>query len=320
MPPLFERIKNMARVPFNPKIGTIRTDAGNFATDRAFLARYLVEDVAAASTVNILPFTKLAVGAQASVLPADGIPDCPRNVQIDGNNSGQNNVVKVYGTDFGGNAISEEITLNATTAKAGLLAFASVTKIDLPAWDNAGAKHKSTVAVSAATVAGTAVLTFVSAATGEAYDISAVLAAGDVVSTTTAAARLKAVLNADEKFSAAYLADSSTANLTIERKINENSDSAINLTVKDAGDTGLVLGAINKTTTTGVCDEVSVGWGASLGIPYKLSADEKVIVKLFDNSADSGIVTADAADLSKNVIALNGTPNGAKDVELIIVV
>lgn len=312
----------MARVPFNPKIGTIKTDAGNFAVDRAFVAHYHVDgaDLAAASTINILPFTKLSSAAQAGVLPIDSVPDVPRNVQIDGNNSGQNNVVKVYGTNMAGDAITEDITLNATTAKAGVKAFASVTKLDLPIEDNAGSKHKSTVAVTAATGAGTAVLEFTSAATGAAYSINCVLASGDVVSTTTAATKIKTVLNADTKFAAAYVAASADANVTIERKINENTDSTVNLTVKTQGDTGLVLDAINTSTAAGVCDEVSVGWGSSIGIPYKLYADELVIAKLFDKSVDSGVVTPDATDIEKNVIALNGAPDGKKDLDLYILV
>jgi len=164
------------------------------------------------------------------------------------------------------------------------------------------------------------VLEFVSAATGTKYSINCVLAAGDVVSTTTAAAKIKAVLNADAKFAAAYTADSSTNNVTIERKINENSDDTVNLTVKTQGDTGLVLGTIATDTTAGVCDEVSIGWGSSIGIPYMLPADELVIVKLFDNSADTGTVTADADELEKNVIALNGTPDGKKPIDLYIIV
>lgn len=312
----------MTRVPFNPKIGTIKTDAGNLAVDRAFIAHYHVDgaDLAAASTINILPFTKLSDEAQEGVVPVNGIPDCPRNLLIDGLNSGQNNEVTAHGTNFAGETISETKALNGQTTAVMDTAFASVTSVDLPAEDNTGAKHKSTVAVSAATTAAAGVLEFTSAATGAAYSINFTFAEADVVSTTTAAAKIKAVLNADAKFAAAYLADSSTANVTIERKINENTDSTVNLTVKTQGDTGLVLGAINTGTVAGVCDAVSVGWGNKIGIPYKLYADELVIAKLFDKSADSGAVTPDATDIEKNVIALNGSPNGAKDLDLYILV
>lgn len=309
----------MARVPFNPKIGRIKTDAANFAVDRAFLAHYSTKP-AAASTIDVLPFTKLGAAGQNGVLPVDAVPDVPRNVQVDANNSGVKKAVKIYGTNFAGEAIDETITTNETTAVAGTKAFASITKIDLPAQHNAGAKHKSTVAVSDVTTAGTATLEFTSAATGAAYSISCVLVTADVASTTAAAAKIKAVLNADAKFAAAYLADSSTANVTIERKINENSDTTVNLTVKAAGNTGLVLGAIATDTTPGVCDEVSIGWGSSIGIPYKLTASELVIANLWNNADDNGMVTKDATHLEKNVFAVAGTLDGTAPLDLYIIV
>lgn len=65
---------------------------------------------------------------------------------------------------------------------------------------------------------------------------------------------------------------------------------------------------------------VDVGWGKMFGIPYLLEADEQVLVKLFNKSADTGTVTPDADKLEKNVIALNGTPDALKDIDLYIVV
>ncbi len=65
---------------------------------------------------------------------------------------------------------------------------------------------------------------------------------------------------------------------------------------------------------------VDVGWGKVFGIPYLMSADEQVIIKLFNKSADTGTVTPDAADIEKNIIALNGTPDGVKDIDLYLVV
>lgn len=310
------------RVPFNPKIGRIATDANNFAVDRAFLAHYHVDgaDLAAASTINILPFTKLGAAVQLAVIPAGANADTPRNVQVDANNSGVKKDIKVYGLNIAGEAIDETITTNETTTATGAKAFASITKIDLPIQHNAGAKHQSTVAVSASTTAGTSVLEFTSAATGDPYDITCVFTADQSDTTTHAATRIAAVLNADEKFTAAYTATPSTADIVIERKINENSDSTVNLTVKDNGDGDLVLGTIDVATQAGVCDAVSVGWGTKVGIPYTLYADEQVIVKLFNKSADNGTVTPDATDIEKNVIALTGTPNGASDVDLYILV
>lgn len=67
---------------------------------------------------------------------------------------------------------------------------------------------------------------------------------------------------------------------------------------------------------------VDVGWGNKFGIPYKLVADEQVILKLFDNSAENGTITADAEDREKNVYTLhsNTSPDGTKDIDLYIIV
>lgn len=308
----------MARVPFNPKIGTIKTDAGNFAVDRSFLAHYSVKPDAA-STTDILPFTKLGATAQTGVV-VTALADVPRNVQVDANNAGVKKDIKVYGTNFAGEAIDETIKTNETTAVAGAKAFASITKVDLPAQHTSPAKHKSTVAVTTSTTAGTSVLTFLSAATGTAYDITCTFDAAQAASTSTAAARIAAVLNLDTKFAAAYTATASTADILIERKINENSDATIDLTVKDNGDGDLVLGEINRTTVTGVCDEVSIGWGSSIGIPYKLAAAELVIANTFNNVDDAGTVTKDATYLEKNVFAVAGTLDGTTPVDLYIIV
>ena len=117
------------------------------------------------------------------------------------------------------------------------------------------------------------------------------------------------------------MAASSEANITIEAKDYANQDDTINLTVKTAGDSNVTLGTITTNTVSGVAeDKISIGIGKKFGIPYMLPADELVIVKLFDNSADSGTVTPDADELEKNVIALNGTPDGLKPIDLYIIV
>lgn len=310
----------MARVPFNPKIGRIKTDAANFAVDRSFLAHYHIEDLAAASTIDILPFTKLGAAVQNGVLPVGTVPDAPRNVQVDANNSGVKKEIKIYGTNFAGEAIDETITTNEITAVAGTKAFASITKVDLPIQHTSPAKHKSTVAVTTSTTAGTSVLTFTSAATGDPYDITCTFDAAQAASTSTAATRIVAVLNADTKFKAAYTATAATADILIERKINENSDATVNLVVKDNGDGDLALGTIDLTTTVGKCDEVSIGWGKKIGIPYKLAATELVIANLWNNADDAGTVTNDATYLEKNVFALAGTADGKKPLDLYIIV
>lgn len=312
----------MARVPFNPKIGRIKTDAGNFAVDRSFIAHYNIPaaDATAESDTAVMALTALGAKA-ASVLTGFTDPTVPRNVKIDGSAANMTGNVKVYGTNFGGDAINETIALNGTTAVAGSLAFASITKVDLPARTNTPAKQKATVAVTqGAQAAGSTVFTFISAATGDAFDITVTFLVEDDT-TAKAATKLAAGLNANATFAAKWLAAAATANVTIESKTYEAQDATINLTVKTAGDSAITLGSITVDTVSGVAeDKVSIGVGKKFGIPYLLTADELVIVKLFDNAADSGAVTPDDNELEKNVIALNGTPDGLKPIDLYILV
>ena len=67
-------------------------------------------------------------------------------------------------------------------------------------------------------------------------------------------------------------------------------------------------------------ETIDVGWGAKFGLPYKLAADELVIVKLFNGAADAGTVTNDASELAKNVYDPNGTPDGEKALDFYILI
>lgn len=309
----------MARVPFNPKIGRIKTDAGNFAVDRSFLAHYHLKP-AAEDADGIGAFT-LGAADQTIISGFNAIPE-PRNVTITPSAAAvTGTTVKVYGTDFNGDAIDESFTTNGLTPKVGAKAFASVTKVELPAQSSTPAKQKATVSVTqGAQGAGTTVFTFVSAATGEAFDISVEFAATDDT-TTEAAAVLAAALNDDETFSAAWVADSATADVTIESLTYAAQDPTINLTVKTAGDSNVTLDAIDVDTVSGVAEDViNIGWGKVIGIPYKLAADELVIANLFNNADDNGTVANSATDLCSNTFAMSGEPDGAKPLDLYIIV
>lgn len=311
--------------PYNHKRGqTIQSDAKSISVDRAFLAHYgmAAADAAAESDTAVMPL--IALGAQTSSVNSGFTnPAVPRNVKVDGSAANITGNVKVYGTNFAGEAISEIIALNGTTASPGSLAFKTITKVDLPQRTNTPAKQKATVGVTAgASAAGNSVLTFTAAALGEKSpkDITAAFTADDNTA-AEAAAKIADALNADADFTVHFLAASSGANVAIESKVYAAQDANIDLTVKTAGDPNIALGAITADTVSGVAeDKVSIGIGKKFGIPYKLTADELVIVKLFDNSVDTGTVTADADDLEKNVIELNGTPTGAKPIDLYIIV
>jgi hypothetical protein len=312
--------------PYKHHFGQRITTDCDVAADRAFIAHYSIAaaDAAAESDDGVLAATDLNATAQV-VTTGLSSPAVPRNVKVKGNASGINNVVKIYGTNFADEAITEEITPNGETAVAGNLAFKTVTKVDLPVEDHTAAKQKTTSAVSAATDAGTATLLVEGGVFGaEGIEVDVVLTAGDVATTTAAATAIKNALNADDAFAAHFVATSSTANVIMEAKVAAPQDATVDLTVADAGDTGLVIGAIDVDTVSGVRDRISVGWGRRFGIPYRLAADELVLLKLVDNAAEgtAGEIIADAVDLEKNVYALHSstTIDGTKPIDLYIIV
>jgi hypothetical protein len=309
--------------PFNFKKGQIiQSNAPGVHADHFYGAHYHIPAAAATAESDDGVMVAHSLAAEAyEVFPGPVSLAAPRNVKIKGNKAGLTTKVTVHGVNYAEEAISEELTLNGTTAVAGSLAFKRVIKVDLPARTNAPAKQKATVVVSGgASAAGNEVLTFVSAQTGDGFDITVPFVAGDNTA-TLAAARIVLALNGNVTFSAKWFAASNAANLTIESRAFAAQDATINLTVKTAGDPNVALGAITVNTISGVIeDQVSVGVGKKFGIPYYLYADELVIVKLFNNSADTGTVTADDDELEKNVIALNGTPDGEKPIDLYILV
>lgn len=63
-----------------------------------------------------------------------------------------------------------------------------------------------------------------------------------------------------------------------------------------------------------------VGWGEKFGLPYKLYADELVILKLFNKAADSATIANSATALESNTADMAGTPDGLKDIDLYIIV
>lgn len=100
----------------------------------------------------------------------------------------------------------------------------------------------------------------------------------------------------------------------ITEEVTLNSATPV-LTVKAFADVTKVVLPIKAGTET-----ITIGWGTGFGLPYKLSFATQVIIKLFNGAADSGTVTANATDLAKNVLALNGTADGTKAIDLFMVV
>lgn len=118
---------------------TIATDIPRGRADR-FFGAHLVFSAAkavAASNVAVLAATALTSAAQ-SITAGITSPGLARALRIKGNAAGITGNVVAHGTNVLGETITETIALNGSTAVDGTKAFASVTKIDLPAETHTG--------------------------------------------------------------------------------------------------------------------------------------------------------------------------------------
>lgn len=314
----------MARVGFNPNIGTIKTDADT-TIDRAFLAHYHVPaaQAVAASTTGIMAFKNLGAAVQAITAGLTN-PVVPRNVQIDGNASGITGNVKITGTNFKGDAIDETIALNGTTAVVGAKAFKSITKVDLPVQVHTPVLQVETAtAAGTVTTAGNASVTITTALLEEDEVVAVPVVLDDDAAAIALAIRTALAANAN--IAAHFDVSGEAAEVILTAKLPAANDATLNIAIADGTGEGASVGvttaATSANTTAGVAtDQVSVGWGDIFGLPYKLYADELVILKLFNKAADAATVVANATALESNTFDLNGTPDGEKDIDLYIVV
>lgn len=308
---------------------TITTDAEGVGVDRAFLAHYHIAaaDAVAGSTTGVHAAMNLGAEEQ-SIETGITNPAVPRNIRIVSNAANATDkVVKIYGTNFANEEIDESITANGTSPKDGDLAFKTVTKIDLPTQKNTPAKQTETIKITNECTTGGDLAVTVTATTllgAEPVSVTVTLTTDDHGTKAKVAAAVVAALNDDDDISAVFTAtvtgdDDDTITLTANNYAANDSSLAIAF---EPGDTGVTVGSSTDGTPGVAVDTISVGWGDKFGIPYKLYADELVILKLFNKAkeATEGAVTNDAAGLEKNVYAPHGDPNGEKDIDLYIIV
>ena len=314
----------MALFPYNHKFGQlIQTDVERHSVDRSFLAHFRVAaaDCTAANTNGAMALTNLGAVA-ASIITGLTNPAVPRNVQIDGNVSGITGNVKVYGTNIANAVISETIALNGTTDVAGALAFKTITKVDLPVQVHTPAEQTETIEITGAPSSdGDITMAITAAILGDASPKAVVVPLTTALNTVTlAAAAIVAALNADEDVSEHFVASNEDGVITLTAKVPLANDTTLAFGFTDTDTTGTTAGSSTNGTTGVPYDKVSVGFGKKFGLPYKLTADELVILKLFDNAVDAGTVTADDDEIEKNVYLVNGTPDGLKPLDLYIIV
>ena len=133
---------------YNPFIGQhLLTHAEGITADRAYIAHYVIPvgKAVAAGAANVLALTVLDADDPTVFRSGYGTPiaqpPTPRVLSVVSNDADVTSVaVKIEGTDAAGVAISEDITVTGLTPALGTKAFATITKITLPAFAGAVAE------------------------------------------------------------------------------------------------------------------------------------------------------------------------------------
>lgn len=133
------------RIGYNPKGGRIKTD-GLVTIDRAFIAHIHIDgdDAVAPDTDGVLEAVT-DTGEEQEITEGITSPAYPRNITATaGGTAGDIGAIQVIieGTNFAGEEITETLpafTVDTAGTVAGNKAFATVTKITIPAHDGTGA-------------------------------------------------------------------------------------------------------------------------------------------------------------------------------------
>ena len=122
-------------VSFDPrKNHRLKTDANLVKARRAFIGIITIAAADAVASSNTAVHAAITLGvAGADVTTLITSPATPRVIRIKGSQAGLLGNVVITGTNFNGDAITETIAANEAAAVDGVKAFATVTKITVPA-------------------------------------------------------------------------------------------------------------------------------------------------------------------------------------------
>jgi len=243
--------ENYSRALYKKDYGQeITTDVDEYGVPRAFLAHIHIPaaTAVAASSDGVHAAMNLGTAAQAITTGITN-PAVPRNIRVVGNVAGINNVVKITGTNYAGEVITENITPNGTDAVDGDLAFKTVTKIDLPIQDHTPAKQQETITVATGcTQPG--YLKFTVTADGMSESPKDVWVYVDAEDNTVneVAAKVRAALGDDADVSGFFDVAGADAVISITRKVYAANDDTMALAMDDAPATGVTVGSSANTT------------------------------------------------------------------------
>lgn len=244
-------------------------------------------------------------------------PDVPRTVTVKGNLSGITGDVVITGTNINNAAIEDTIALNGATEVEGVMAFKTVGQVALPV-----ETHTATPQVETATAVGTvtgsgnaAVVVTAAGMTGSPKTIPVAVLENDTASVV--GGKIRTALAADVDVTALFAVSGTGANVVLTRLAPAANDATLNISIDNDTCTGLTTAATSTNTTAGVqYDTVSVGIAKKFGLPHIVGNASLLQEKIFDGSDDSGTLAVDVDEVEKNLYALNGTPDGAKVLDL----
>lgn len=304
----------MAKIAYNRKKGQrIRSDVTLIPLERMFRGRrhLTAEEAAAADTDGILANTELTTAR--TLTTGFNNPPCPRALTYDCSAANAAGNVKVYGTNINDVAITETKALNGSTVVPGVLAFKTITKIDLPAKTNTKAKQSFTKQVThKADAANTITLSMAGTALGENDPTEVALEVALNDAAAVVAGKIIAALNDNADFAAAYVASlSGTDKVKVEALVEAANDNTMALSFTDTDTTGVTMGADGEAVAGVAPDLVFVGFGDILGLPV-MTSYKKVQYSRLNGvlEATGGTEVADADEIEKNTFKLNSSLNG----------
>lgn len=135
------QLNNMNRAAQNVQLGTMLMGGAVIPTVGSLTVsntlKYTVAPAVKSATATHAALA-LTIGAQTGVTTGITQPDVPRTMTIKGNAAGIAGNVVIHGTNIAGAVVSDTIALNAATEVLGVVAFATITSIDFPAYTNGG--------------------------------------------------------------------------------------------------------------------------------------------------------------------------------------
>jgi hypothetical protein len=270
----------------------------------------------AVSVVSVMAATVLTVGGQNKTTGITN-PDVPRTVIVKGSVAGIIGEAGITGTNIADAVIDDALTLNGTDEVESIMAFKTVTQVALPGYTHAPVAQVETATVVGAIInPGNATVIITAAGmTGSPKTKSvAVLALDDA---SAVAGKIRTALEEDADVIALFAVSGATDEVILTRLSPAVDDGTLNISIDNGTCTGLTTAATSADTTAGVPnDTVSVGVGKKFGVPHIVENASLLEEKIFDGSDDGGSLAVDADELEKNLYSLDGTPDGAKVLDL----